>query len=183
MFLVACYATLHPALSVHPSVRPSVRPSVTLYFFGGFCGFWPYCSCPNDLVTSIMAPAHPHATGVAVYPALFSTELVSSLDDLDTVSRASIFTSFFCPRRLGSKSINQIIVKIVIKMCVKNCHSSFTEKYTRWNHRQHRASALGLFNREHLNISSKLNRNTSKTRRSISFTINTKNIEWQLYAE
>ena len=29
-FLVACYATLHPALSV----RPSVRPSVTLYFFG-----------------------------------------------------------------------------------------------------------------------------------------------------
>ena len=46
------------------------RRSVTLYFFLGFCGFWPYCSCPNDLVTSIMAPAHPHATGVAVYPAL-----------------------------------------------------------------------------------------------------------------
>ena len=33
IFLVACYATLHPALSVGPSVRPSVRPSVTLYFF------------------------------------------------------------------------------------------------------------------------------------------------------
>ena len=30
IFLVACYATLHPALSV----RPSVRRSVTLYFFG-----------------------------------------------------------------------------------------------------------------------------------------------------
>ena len=33
--------------------------------------FWPHCSCPNGLVTSNMAPAHPHATGVAVYPALF----------------------------------------------------------------------------------------------------------------
>ena len=31
-FLVACYATLHPALSV----RPSVGPSVTLYFFWVF---------------------------------------------------------------------------------------------------------------------------------------------------
>ena len=30
-----------------------------------------YCSCPNVPLTSIMAPAHPHATGVAVYPALF----------------------------------------------------------------------------------------------------------------
>ena len=73
LFLVACYATLHPALSVHQSVRPLVRPFVrhTLLFLG-FCGFWPHCSCPNDGVTSIMAPAHPHATGVAVYPALFS---------------------------------------------------------------------------------------------------------------
>ena len=39
-FLVACYATLHPALSVRPSVglsvRPSVCPSVTFYFFYGF---------------------------------------------------------------------------------------------------------------------------------------------------
>ena len=31
-FLVACYANLHPALSV----RPSIAPSVTLDFFGGF---------------------------------------------------------------------------------------------------------------------------------------------------
>ena len=56
---------------VGPSVRPLVRPLFrhTLLFLG-FCGFWPYCSCPNDLVTSIMAPAHPHKTGVAVYPAL-----------------------------------------------------------------------------------------------------------------
>ena len=34
-FLVACYTTLHPALSV----GPSVRRSVTLYFFLGFAGF------------------------------------------------------------------------------------------------------------------------------------------------
>ena len=34
--------------------------------------FGPHCSCPNGLVTSNMAPAHPHATSVAVYPALFN---------------------------------------------------------------------------------------------------------------
>ena len=58
--------------SVRRSVRPSVGPSVrhTLLFLG-FCGLWPHCSCPNDQVTSNTAPAHPHATGVAVYPALF----------------------------------------------------------------------------------------------------------------
>ena len=58
--------------SVRGSVRRSVRRSVghTLLFLG-FWDFWLQCSCPNDLVTSITAPAHPHATGVAVYPALF----------------------------------------------------------------------------------------------------------------
>ena len=72
-FLVACYATLQPALSVRRSVGPSVRPSITLYFvvFFFFCGLWPHCSCPNDQVTSNTAPAHPHTTGVAMYPALF----------------------------------------------------------------------------------------------------------------
>ena len=34
-FLVECYATLHPALSV----RPSVRQSVTLYIFWVFAVF------------------------------------------------------------------------------------------------------------------------------------------------
>ena len=34
-FLVACYATLQPALSV----RPLVRPSVTLYFLAVFAVF------------------------------------------------------------------------------------------------------------------------------------------------
>ena len=63
-------------------VGPLVRRSVTLYFFFGFCGFWPYCSCPNDLVTSFMAPAHPHATGVAVYPALFLHSKTSRTEDV-----------------------------------------------------------------------------------------------------
>ena len=31
----------------------------------------PHCSYPNGLVTSNMAPAHPHTTGVAVDPAVF----------------------------------------------------------------------------------------------------------------
>ena len=58
--------TLHPALSVG-------RSHFTFFmilFFG------PHCSCPNSLVTSNMAPAHPHATSVAVYPALFFILLV-----------------------------------------------------------------------------------------------------------
>ena len=50
------HATLWPALSVGR--------------------FWPHCSCPNGLVTSNMAPAYPHATSVAVYPALFDRRLV-----------------------------------------------------------------------------------------------------------
>ena len=60
------HATQHPA----SSVGRSVGRSVTLYFFMIFI-FGPHCSCPNGLVTSNMAPAHPHATSVAVYPALF----------------------------------------------------------------------------------------------------------------
>ena len=40
-----------------------------------FRHFWAHCSCPNAQVTrSITAPAHPHATGVTVYPALFHFE-------------------------------------------------------------------------------------------------------------
>ena len=63
------YATLWATFwLVGPSVRWSVRHTLLVF---GFCSFWPHCSCPNNLVTSIMAPAHPHATSVAVYPALF----------------------------------------------------------------------------------------------------------------
>ena len=57
-------------LSVCPSVRLSVRPSITL-LFRCLWDFLPHFSCTNAPLTSSMAPAHPHATGVAVYPALF----------------------------------------------------------------------------------------------------------------
>ena len=63
-FLVTCYATQHPALSVHWLVRHTLHIWHLLFF-------WPYCSCPNTQLTPIMAPAHPYATGVAVYPTLF----------------------------------------------------------------------------------------------------------------
>ena len=62
--------------SICPSVGPSVGPSVHLLvrhtlLFLGFCGVWLHCGCLSDWVTSNTAPAHLHATGVAVYPALF----------------------------------------------------------------------------------------------------------------
>ena len=66
--MVACYATLNPALSVRPSVRRSVHHTS---LFWRLWGFWLDRSCPNAPLTSNMAPAHLHATGVAVYPALF----------------------------------------------------------------------------------------------------------------
>ena len=62
-FIVACTWLYNPLCR---SVRPSVRPSVTLYFFSGFCGLWPHHSCPNDVMTSNKAPAHPHPTGSRV---------------------------------------------------------------------------------------------------------------------
>ena len=49
--------------SVGPSVRRSIRHTL---LFLGFSGYWPYCSCLNDLVTLITGPVHLHATGVAV---------------------------------------------------------------------------------------------------------------------
>ena len=67
-FLVACYATLHPPMSICPSVGRSVGPFFT---FLAFLSFWAHCSCLNAPVTSITAPAHLHATRVAMYPALF----------------------------------------------------------------------------------------------------------------
>ena len=42
--------------------------SVTFYFFYDF--FLPHYSCQSGLVTSNLAPAHPHATWFAVHPAL-----------------------------------------------------------------------------------------------------------------
>ena len=54
--------------SVRRSVRLSVRHTL---LFRRLWGFWLYHSCPKAPLTSNMAPALPHATGVAVYPALF----------------------------------------------------------------------------------------------------------------
>ena len=73
-FLVACTRLYNPLC---PSVDRSVGRLVchTLLFFM-ILSFRPHCSCPNGLVISNMAPAHPHATSVAVYPALFQVQRV-----------------------------------------------------------------------------------------------------------
>ena len=70
---------------VGPSIGPSVGPSQFTFF--GFCGLWPHSSCPDHQVTSNKAPAHPHATGVAVYPVLFHLDryyLFSYSGDIDS---------------------------------------------------------------------------------------------------
>ena len=64
-FFVACTRLNNPLC---PSVGRLVCHTL-LFFMILFLG--PHCSCPRCLVTSNMAPAHPHATSVAVYPALF----------------------------------------------------------------------------------------------------------------
>ena len=53
------------------SISLSVGMSVSHFTFVMIFIFLAYGLCPNGLVTSNMAPAHSHATGVAVYPALF----------------------------------------------------------------------------------------------------------------
>ena len=64
-FLVAC-------TRLHNPLCPSVRWSVGRLRFDFLkILFLCHCSCPNGLVTSNMAPAHLHATSVAVYLALF----------------------------------------------------------------------------------------------------------------
>ena len=53
-------------------------------------------SCSNAPLTSIIAPAHPHATGVAVYPALFflwEMERVSS-NEANVTNPTSFYQSF-----------------------------------------------------------------------------------------
>ena len=53
----------------------SMRRGPTVFLFLRFRAFWAYGSWPDALVTfSSTAPAHPHATKVAVYPALFNSE-------------------------------------------------------------------------------------------------------------
>ena len=55
---------------------------------------WPHCSGSNDLVTSNMAPAHPHATLVAVYPALFYCNLIHSFWGTFIVADGALLTCF-----------------------------------------------------------------------------------------
>ena len=81
--------------SIGPSIGPSVHPSVhhTLLFLG-FCSLWPHCFFPNDEVTPNIAPAHPHETGVAVYPALlllilFFSKIVTKNAAPDQCNQAS----------------------------------------------------------------------------------------------
>ena len=81
-FLVACYATLHPAMSIRRSAGWSVGPLFTcpLFTFLAFLSLLSslfFSSYPNAQMTSITAPAHPHATGVAVYAALFFWQSIS----------------------------------------------------------------------------------------------------------
>merc|ERR1719309_662263 len=78
---------------VGPSVGPSVRPSH--FTFLGVRGLWPRCSCPSDQVASNIAPAHPHATGVAVYPALLSSQLVILVRDKRQVKIAASVYPWF----------------------------------------------------------------------------------------
>ena len=56
-----------------PSIRRLVHPFVKLYFFGVYGWFSHYCSCPNAWFAYFNAPARPHTTWVAVYPAIFSS--------------------------------------------------------------------------------------------------------------
>ena len=73
---IRCNCTLS---FVGPSVSPSIGLSIghTLIFLC-FCGLYPYCSCPNALVHTNTAPAHPHMIGVTVHPALILMEIALS---------------------------------------------------------------------------------------------------------
>ena len=69
-FLVACYATLHPASSVCPLVCWSVGPLVR-WSVGPLVRRSVGVHESKSVKTRISAPAHPSATGMAVYLALF----------------------------------------------------------------------------------------------------------------
>ena len=77
--------TRYVSLSVGQSVGRSVGWavgrlvgwSVPFLLFWHFWAFWAYGSCPDALVTFFStAPAHPHATRVAMYPALLFMYLI-----------------------------------------------------------------------------------------------------------
>ena len=72
------------------SVGWSVGRSVFFLLFWRIWAFYAYGSCPDSLVTfSSTAPAHPHATGVAVYPALFFSNTYSCSNAFSSTFRLS----------------------------------------------------------------------------------------------
>ena len=74
------------------------------YFFWRYWAFWAYRSCPDALMTlSSTAPAHPHATRVAVYPALFSHVLRSILPSVRPSHLIFLAFMFFWGMLLLSK--------------------------------------------------------------------------------
>ena len=72
MWIFSCVLRDSTPRFVGSLVGRSVGWSVPFLLFRRFWAFWAYGSCPDALVTlSSTAPAHPHATRVAVYLALF----------------------------------------------------------------------------------------------------------------
>ena len=66
--------------SITRYIGRSVCRSVTTYFFDNYWRHLNYCSYPNAQVSLFLtAPAHPHATSVAVYLALFHIKLFPNL--------------------------------------------------------------------------------------------------------
>ena len=89
---------------VGPSVRPSVGPSVRhTLLFRRLWGFWLYRSYPNAPLTSNKAPARPHATGEAVYPALLHAKSHTS-----TVRLAIVDEFKTADMRLSLHGINKV---------------------------------------------------------------------------
>ena len=100
VFIMACYATLHPTFTVRPSFSPSVgRSHFTLF------NFWAHFSGPNALVTSNTAPAHPHATAV-------SSLVVLTIQDDPTASVKNYrpMHTHICLRRYSVDSIERQIL-------------------------------------------------------------------------
>ena len=71
-FLVACYATLHPALSVRPSVRRSVRPShFTFSAFMGFLAIPLLPKCSTVLIYGLCPPVRDWGSWVSGHVSYF----------------------------------------------------------------------------------------------------------------
>ena len=99
MFLVVCYTTLHPALSVHQSV----------------C--W---SCPITPVTfSITAPALLHTTRVAVYLALFQILLLWKLRVVRNLTSKWGFTRPSSIYYLEQKYFGKIAIRLFIYQMIR----------------------------------------------------------------